>query len=220
MNEDEDKLEVKSSQYVTSEEVIRRQNTSLERFNTDDEVIISELNKRLMELSLVVDEYCNTKFIPTDDNFFVDFSEKFKVRRTPLLNVNDINIGNYKLIENINFFSYLEQNRIELKYELPQGIYFKKAVRVFYKFGFLEIPQTVKDVIVELLALEEGFNSSAGHPAIQSENWDNEYSYQSHSGKDNTLAELRKNILARLNPYIQPKYIEPKRDGNIRVMVI
>ena len=213
-------ITINSTRYVIPEEVRLRRINALERFNADDEDSTNKLNKRLIELSLVVDEYCNTRFIPTHDNFFVDFSEKFRSRRTPLLDVEDINIGESTLIENQHYFVYEEQNRIELNYELPDDIYFKRAVSVSYQFGFPEIPQTVKDVIIDLLVLEEGFNSGAGQSSLQSENWDSEYSYQSHSGKDNTLAELRKNILSRLAPFVQPKYVPPKRDGNVRVMVI
>lgn len=207
-------------QYVTVEEIKRRNIQSLNNLNLDKQEVTGKLNKRLIELSQVVDEYCNTRFVPTSDNFFVDLIEKVRVRRTPLLEVSGLSVKGITLVENEEFFVYRDQNRIEINYEPPPTVFFKKAVHIDYVFGFLEIPQTVRDVIIEILALETVHNSSNGHSTLRSESWDGEYNYQRHSGKDNTLAELRKDILKRLDPFVQPRYVEPRRDGNVRARVL
>lgn len=177
----------------------------------------TQLLSHIKLLSDEIDEYCNTRFEPSEDSYFRDFKERFNTRKQPLLEVQKLALNHCRLKENRHFFVYQENSSVEVL-ETPKKQY-KKALEVKYLFGYKEVPSIVKQVIVELIKLDyesKKFSLSG----LQSENWDGEYSYATQSSKDFTPTELRKNILSRLDIFKVPPFMETKETRTVKVRLL
>jgi len=176
-----------------------------------------QLLNNIKLVSAEIDEYCNTRFEPTEDSYFHDLCEKFHTRRQPLVEVTSLKLCGCGLKENRDFFVYPEDSRIEIE-DLNAKRY-KKALEINYLFGYSEVPATVKQVIVDLLKLDAETKNSPLQ-GMQSENWNGEYSYARQSSKDFTPAELRKNILSRLDIFKIEPFTEVKNTRVARARLI
>lgn len=183
---------------------------------------ISNLSEEKLEyyikiISKEIDEYCNTVFEPTKESDKLDYKKLIYVKKRPLIKIEEIIINEKNLQENKHFFVYPEKSKVEfidMKIKNP-----KRAVTLYYIYGFENVPATVKSVIVDLLKLTEESNSYS-NTGIQSENWDGEYSYSMHSSKDFLPTELRKNILQRLDIFKQNSYEESENYRVVKAMLL
>ncbi len=197
--------------YVTVDEIKQKEIKSLENLSDNKLECYIEL------MSGEVDEYCNTKFKLTKDIYTLDYKRKFFTRKQPLISVNNIELEEYPLFENEDFFVYTEKSRIELAEFKVERV--KKAIKIEYLYGYKEVPATVKQVIIDLIKLQEE-SKNAILNGIQSENFDGEYSYSLHSSKDFTPSELRKAILERLDIFKVKPYIETNNNRIVKAMLL
>lgn len=197
--------------YVTVDEIKQKEIKSLENLSDDKLECYIEL------MSGEVDEYCNTKFKPTKDIYTLDYKRKFFTRKQPLISINNIKLEEYPLFENEDFFVYIEKSRIELAEFKVERV--KKAIKIDYLYGYEKVPVTVKQVIIDLIKLQEESKNSILN-GIQSENFDGEYSYSLHSSKDFTPSELRKAILERLDIFKVKPYIETNNNRIVKARLL
>lgn len=152
------------------------------------------IKKRLENLSMVIDEYCNTKFTPTEATWSTDLKRKIVTLKKPLLHVNELEVLSSPLEENEDYYVYPEKNLIEFedisKYERR-----KKALSIKYTYGYEEVPAIVKEVLLDLF--KENVSGTSTTSKIKSEQWE-DYSY---TLADNT--EITQDILARLDMFAQ-----------------
>ena len=176
------------------------------------------LELKIAQVSAEIDEYCNTRFLPTEDTFMLDYTERFHTRRGPLIMVKVLFVNGMEMLQNREFFEYPESSRIEFCRNLKVDNY-RKAIEVRYLFGHGTVPATVKSVIVELMKLDA---ESANIPmdGLHSENWDSEYQYTKATSKDLTPAELRNAILARLDKFKIEPFVEPIDMSAVRARLI
>lgn len=174
--------------YLTIEDVKNSRIVSFE--GLPDEFI----KKRLENLSMVIDEYCNTKFTPTEATWSTDLKRKIVTLKKPLLHVNELEVLSSPLEENEDYYVYPEKNLIEFedisKYERR-----KKALSIKYTYGYEEVPAIVKEVLLDLF--KENVSGTSTTSKIKSEQWE-DYSY---TLADNT--EITQDILARLDRFAE-----------------
>lgn len=169
------------------------------------------IQKRLNNLSRVIDEYCNTKFTPTIDNWRTDLRTRNKVPKKPLLSVEDVKVKDIELVEDTDFYVYERINLVEID---DTSIYEKrkKALNIEYTYGYEIVPAIVKEVLLELL---KDNVASLSHTTgrVKSEQWE-DYSYTLSDSN-----EVMKNILSLLDQFIE--HDEEERHSNkIRAMLL
>ena len=177
-----------------------------------------ELERRISLVSGEIDEYCNTRFLPTKDIFTLDYTERFHTRRGPLIVVDVLFVNGMEMLQNREYFEYPESSRIEFCRNLQVGNY-RKAIEVRYLFGHDTVPATVKSVIVDLIKLDVEA-ATTQLDGIHSENWDGEYQYSKVTSKDLTPGELRNSILSRLDKFKVPVFVEPIDTSTVRARLI
>lgn len=196
--------------YLTIEELKTYNIVAFEgKTNGDLEVLIALY-------SGMVEEYCNTKFKETEHHFKVDVASKVPVMCTPLLKVKEVTYKQIPLQEDEQYYVYEDRNFIELQ-DTNTFTQRKKALGIYYTYGFKEVPTSVKKVIIDLMKLHvEGSNSNS---MISQESFDSEYSYTKNTQK--TTEQLQQDILLSLNRYKQQPY-KPIEDseGNVRARLI
>lgn len=169
------------------------------------------IEKRLEILSGVIDEYCNTKFIPTKIEWRTDLKSKVRTLKKPLINVINLKIQDDLLEEDLDYYVYPERNLIEFEDTLEYKRR-KKALYIKYVYGHEEVPAIVKEVLLELLKDSmEGSNVSG---RVKSEQWE-DYQY--------TLADSSKSILGILS--MLDRFIEDEEEiiessNKIRAMLL
>ncbi|WP_129596026.1 hypothetical protein [Anaerophilus nitritogenes] len=180
--------------YVSYDEVKKRNIKILESLPKE------HIEDRLSSISKMVDEYCNTKFKPTIDTYKTDLREKIIVRKRPLLQVDSLRINDEIIIEDQDFYVEKDSNLIEI----DEPINYKrrrKNVKIEYQYGYDEVPETVKDVIIELLILEESEKDMTGN--MKSQSWE-DYSY---TREDSDKLKTKEDILSRLLIYQEDREI-------------
>ena len=205
--------------YVTVEEYKRRYlNTGL----SDEDIDLG-----IDSVSTMVEEYCNTKFVPTADKYSLDFESKFYTRKAPLISVSNLTIHKIILDENKEFYAYPENRIVELDEDLKPPNKTKKVLSIQYTYGHEIVPTAVKEVILDLINLNDLIaKGEISSTAYQSESWDGEYTYTKASGEESTATAIRKQILSRLEPYkildiMQlPSLDFENEKGNVRAMFL
>lgn len=169
------------------------------------------IRKRLENLSGVIDEYCNTKFIPTKIEWRTDLKSKVRTLKKPLINVINLKIQDNLLEEDLDYYVYPERNLIEFEDTLEYKRR-KKTLYIKYVYGHEEVPAIVKEVLLELFKDSiEGSNVSG---RVKSEQWE-DYQY--------TLADSSKSILGILS--LLDRFIEDEEEivessNKIRAMLL
>lgn len=194
--------------YITIEEIKKLQIKSLEEL--DDEA----LQVRIDRLSGLVEEYCNTKFEPTDHKQKFDVASKLRVAKTPLIEVGKFVYAGTEQVEDLDYYVYTDLNVIEIE-DTCQFERKKNSIQVEYKYGYEKVPATVKEVIIELLKLEVEQKDQSN--TVKSETFDKEYSYTKQSGTDNV--KTKEGILALLDRYVEEEYV-PISNKRVRARVI
>lgn len=170
------------------------------------------IEKRLKELSKVIDEYCNTRFEPTEVEWNTDLKRRIRTIKKPLLYVKELKILDTNLEENEDFYVYPEKSLIEFE-NISEYKKRKKALYINYIYGYEEVPAIVKEVLLELF--KDSLVNANTTNRVKSEQWE-DYSY--------TLAdstETTQNILARLDRFIEDDldYVE-EGTNKIRAMLL
>lgn len=196
---------VPAESYVTVEDIRESRVAGLE------ELPSYFIQKRLNELSRVIDEYCDTRFEPTQAEWRTDLKSKVKVLNTPLISVEEVSVLNDTLIEDEHYYVYPERDTIEIEgiMNYPKR---KKALSLRYTYGYAEVPALVKEVLMELFKDSISMlKQSSGR--IKSESWE-DYTY--------TLAdstEVVQGMLGRLSRF--KKQYEPERASDkVRAMLL
>lgn len=197
--------------YITLKEI---RNLNIDSINSSSN---EEINYYLELISKEIDEYCNTRFEPTEDIINIDYKKYIYTVKKPLLYVSSAYLKDIELVENEDFFVYSENSKIEFNDLNVENI--KKALILTYFYGYTEVPGTVKTVIIDLLKLDLE-SKNIKYSGMQSENWDGEYSYTMNSSKDLISYELRKDILKRLDMFIVEPYKETYKERLVRARVI
>ncbi|GMG96251.1 hypothetical protein [Tepidimicrobium xylanilyticum] len=192
--------------YLTVEDIKNSRVAALKEL--PDEFIV----KRLIDLSRVIDEYCNTKFIPTGTEWTTDLRRKIKTLKKPLLHVDELKVFGVTLVENEDYYVYPEKNAIEFE-DISKYQKRKKAVYIKYTYGYEEIPAIVKEVLLELF--KESIVNANNIYRVKSEQWE-DYSY---TLADNT--ETMQNILSRLDRFIEDDAnIAEESSNKVRAMLL
>ncbi len=200
--------------YLTLDEI---KNFGVETINKLSDEEITNLIKIY---SGVVDDYCNTRFVETEQDFLSDVVSKIKAPKTPLLSIIKMTYKDKTLTEDViledneDYFAYQSRNIIEIN---DTSLYKKKkkSIHINFTYGFLEIPQTVKLVVLELIKLKT--NSSNKDDLLFSESFDGEYMYQKNNSK--TTTDYEKDILSKLDIFKQEVY-EPIVEKGVNIRVI
>jgi|GEM_PF-6177596 len=181
--------------YLTVEEVKESGISALK--DLDDEFI----EKRIEVLSGVIDEYCNTRFEPTEIEWTTDLRIRVKTLKKPLLSVEELKILDDPLEENEDYYVYPEKNLIEFE-DILDYKRRKKVLYIKYFYGHEEVPAIVKEVLLELL--KDSVVSSDTTSRMKSETWE-DYSYTLSD-----TSETRASILSMLDKFIEDstEYIE------------
>ena len=192
--------------YLTVEEVKNSRVAAFE--GLPDEFI----EKRLENLSKVIEEYCNTRFVPTETEWNTDLKRKIRTIKKPLLYVNELKVLGTNLEENEDFYVYPEKSLIEFE-NISEYKKRKKVLYINYTYGYEEVPAIVKEVLLELF--KDSLVNANTTNRVKSEQWE-DYSY--------TLAdstETTQNILARLDRFIEDDldYVE-EGTNKIRAMLL
>lgn len=191
-----------------------------------DNITDDTLKTEIEDAGKVVDEYCNTRFIPTAYYSYIDFSHAFYTQRAPLLSVVSLSVNKKEMTENEEYFVYAEERKIEIAASVSQPAQPKKAIFLHYLYGYEEVPQTVKEVIMDLIHM--GGMIAAGEISesnIKSESWDGEYSYETaDASKSKSVTDMQGGILSRLDRYRVAAAEElPKIDmdaGSVRAWLV
>jgi hypothetical protein len=199
--------------YITIDEVKER-NIDVLKDMSDNEMV-----KQIELISQEIDEYCNTRFQPTEDMYKLDLCDKFYTRHKPLLEVNSLKLITKELVPDEEYFAYTEISKIVLDANIEGILKFRKALEVNYSYGYNVVPATVKQVLIDLIKLDE-YTKNYQSTGVQSENWDGEYSYTANTSKDFTPTNLRKDILSRLKDFVVDEYTEPKTNRTVKVRVL
>ena len=155
-----------------------------------------EVNEGITQL---IQEYCNTTFEEVSRDEKYDSKTELVPRFRPIISVTSLIDDGALLVEDRDFFVY------EDKIYLESASCKRKAVRIQYSSGFVEVPQTVKEV----------FTATEGSLLFYKSQKIEERSYE----RDLDLDE--ETILDKLRAWVQPVATELKRgDGNFRVGVI
>ena len=192
--------------YLTVEEVKESRITALE--GLPDEFIA----KRIEALSRLIDEYCNTRFLPTTVEWKTDLKRRIKTFRKPLLTVDELKILEDQLEEDEDYYVYPEKNLIEFE-DISQYQRRKKALYIKYTFGYEETPVAVKEVLLEL------FRDSVVHSGttskVKSEQWE-DYSYTLADSTETALSAL-----SMLDRFIEDDTLYVEESTNkIRAMLL
>lgn len=192
--------------YLTVEEVNESRITALE--GLPDEFIA----KRIEDLSRLIDEYCNTRFLPTTVEWKTDLKRRIKTFRKPLLTVDELKILEDQLEEDEDYYVYPEKNLIEFE-DISQYQRKKKALYIKYTFGYEETPAAVKEVLLEL------FRDSVVHSGttskVKSEQWE-DYSYTLADSTETALSAL-----SMLDRFIEDDTLYVEESTNkIRAMLL
>ncbi len=175
-----------------------------------------ELEKLISLYSDMVDEYCNTRFEEVEHRFKADVATKVPVMYTPLLRVQGVTYKGQPFVEDEDYFVYEEKNLIELE-DTSRLTQRKKALEVFYTYGFKKVPTSVKKAIIDLIKLH--IEGSTSNTLISQESFDSEYSYTKNTQK--TTEQLQRDILSALDVYKQKPYVPIKdSEGDVRVRLI
>lgn len=174
----------------------------------------------LMEFySNLVDEYCNTRFIPTESSFSADPKERIRLPRLPLLSVAGVSYLGRPLTEGTDYFTYSEMGLVRMT--APDRYPKRRSILIRYQFGYERIPAAVKKAVADLIKLDYGggdTGDTARDPSIVSETF-GDYSYTKNASKSSE--DLRRDVLAALNPFVQPPY-EPELQeiGSVRARLL
>lgn len=191
--------------YLTVEDVKKSQVAAL--IELPDEFI----EKRLEVLSGVIDEYCNTKFVPTKIEWRTDLKRKVKTLKRPLINVMNLKIQDDLLEEDLDYYVYPERNLVEFE-DILEYKRRKKTLYIKYVYGHEEVPAIVKEVLLELFkASMEGSNVSG---RVKSEQWE-DYSYTLSDS-----AETIQSILSMLDRYVEDEEEIIESSNKIRAMLL
>lgn len=167
--------------------------------------------KRLEILSGVIDEYCNTKFVPIEIEWRTDLKSKVKTLKRPLITVNELMIQDNLLEEDLDYYVYPERNLIEFE-DILEYKRRKKTLYIKYVYGHEEVPAIVKEVLLELFKDSiEGSNVSG---RVKSEQWE-DYQY--------TLTDSSKSIkgiLSMLDRFIEDEEEIIESPNKIRAMLL
>ncbi len=169
------------------------------------------IQKRLNNLSRVIDEYCNTKFTPTIDSWRTDLKSRNTTPNKPLLSVENVEVRGDILVEDADYYVYEKKNLIEID---DTSIYEKKkkALTIDYTYGHKEVPAIVKEVLLELL---KDSVSSLSHTTgrVKSEQWE-DYSYTLSDSN-----EVMRSILSMLDKFIEEEEVE-RQSNKIKAMLL
>lgn len=191
--------------YLTVEDIKKSRVASLTEL--PDEFI----EKRLEVLSKVIDEYCNTRFVPTVTEWRTDLKRKVKTLKRPLLHVDELTVQDNLLEEDIDYYVYPERNSIEFE-DILEYKRRKKTLFIKYTYGHDEVPAIVKEVLLELFKDSmEGLTISG---RVKSEQWE-DYQY---TLSDST--ETTERILSMLNRYIENEDEIVESSNKIRAMLL
>ena len=192
--------------YLTVEEVKQSGVNALE--DLEDDII----EGRIKTLSRVIDEYCNTKFEPTEVEWTTDLRVKVKTLKKPLLLVEELKILEDPLEENEDYYVYPEKNLIEFE-DIFEHKRRKKALYIKYIYGYEEVPAIVEEALLELL--KDSVVSSDTTSRMKSETWE-DYSYTLSD-----TSETRASILSMLDRFIEDdtEYIESS-SNKVRAMLL
>lgn len=178
-------------------------------FKSLDDIEDEDLQKAIELYSGMVEEYCHTKFEPTQYQQRFDVMRKIRMAKTPLLTVLEVEYQETELIKDIDFYEDIELNMIELE---DTSLYEKKrkSLTVDYLYGYDEVPAIVKKVIGDLINADVNIHTEVGN--LASENWDGEYSY---TKRNESLVDVQKDILGLLDDYIEGEYT-PTTSNQVR----
>ena len=169
------------------------------------------IEKRLINLSKVIDEYCNTRFVPTKIEWRTDLKRKVKTLKRPLINVINLKVQDDPLEEDLDYYVYPERNLIEFE-DILEYKRRKKALYIKYAYGYTEVPAIVKEVLLELFKDSiEGSNISG---RVQSEQWE-DYQYTLSNSSQSI-----KGILSMLDRFIEDEEDIVESSNKIRAMLI
>jgi hypothetical protein len=169
------------------------------------------IEKRLIDLSKVIDEYCNTTFKPTQIEWKTDLRLKVRALKKPLISIEEVKVLGEALVEDEDYYVYPEKNLIEFD-DMSNYRRRKKALNLKYTYGYVEVPSIVKEVLLELL--KDSLESANMSGKVKSEQWE-DYQY--------TLAdstETTKNILSRLDRFIEYEDEIVEGRNKIRAMLL
>jgi hypothetical protein len=191
--------------YLTVEDVKKSQVAAL--VELPDDFII----KRLEILSGVIDEYCNTRFVPTEIEWRTDLKRKVRTLKRPLISVNELMIQDNLLEEDLDYYVYPERNLIEFE-DILEYKRRKKTLYIKYVYGHEEVPAIVKEVLLELFKDSiEGSNVSG---RVKSEQWE-DYQYTLADGSQSI-----KGILSMLDRFIEDEEEIIENSNKIRAMLL
>jgi hypothetical protein len=161
---------------------------------------LEDINKAISD---TICEYCNTTFelVERIDERY-DSRVEITLLNRPIHEVTTISDDGALLMEDADFFVY--EDKIVL--ESPSKK--KKGVLITYISGFDDIPQTVKDVALEL-AKYRSFRSSEGNLLYYKSQKTEERAYE--IGDNDEI-----DILSRLSRWVQPM-VSKKGRGLIRI---
>lgn len=185
---------------------IKKRNIKIFKSLSDEYIL-----DRLSCLSKEVEEYCHTKFAPTEDIQKSDLSSSLKTRKQPLLSVDQITINGAIKTEDVDYYVYPEQSLIEIE-NPAQYDRKKRTVTIRYLYGYEEVAQTVKDVIIELLQYEEEIKEIG--ILMESESWEDHNYNKSKKTKETILARLDKYCITEEDMQLQ------NANTNVRVMLL
>ncbi len=171
----------------------------------------SFIEKRLIDLSKVIDEYCNTTFKPTQAEWKTDLRLKVRTLKKPLISVEEVKVLDEALVEDEDYYVYPEKNLIEFE-DISRYKKRKKALNFKYTYGYVEVPAIVKEVLLELF--KDSLESANTVGKIKSEQWE-DYSY---TLSDST--ETTQNILSRLDRFIEDEEEIVEGKNKIRAMLL
>ena len=191
--------------YLTVEDIKNSRVASLTELPDDF------IEKRLDVLSRLIDEYCNTRFVPTETEWRTDLKRKVKTLKRPLINVNKLMIQDNLLEEDIDYYVYPERNLVEFE-DILEYKRRKKTLYIKYTYGHEEIPAIVKEVLLELFKdTMEGSNVSG---RVKSEQWE-DYQYTLSDATGTTGR-----ILSMLNRYIESEDEVVESSNKIRAIFL
>lgn len=195
---------------------------STEEANTFGITLEVERLEPLIEMySNLIDEYCRTKFAPTEAELKADVVKRIYPPHLPLLSVVEMAYQGTVLAEDVDYYPYPESGVIVL--DDPDNFEKRRrSIAVKYTYGYDEIPAAVKRVIADLIKLDTSTTDADGmsrDPTIVSESFDGDYSYSKNSSK--TVEDMRRDILSLLDQFVQPEYkAQLQATGNVRARLI
>lgn len=158
------------------------------------------------EIEGVVDEYCNTSFVPVD---FVQISlhkSRIHLIKRPVLDVLSVSNSGV-LTEMIDYTIDTLNGVITLLNGFKSGVY-----EITYQYGYKAVPATVKNVIKDLIRLE--LLKDDANSLMLSETFDGEYSYT----RKDSISKEYKDILSRLDMF-RVDEVDTLTDDRIKVAV-